>query len=152
MHRAALLSLTKRNVKFENERDEPYPMNGWNEPKIDYYENFDNIVYAAYFTMRMDNVQVPYYSEDFLSAPEFLEKLSEDSLELVSKLKSDPRQSLPLNLLFLKAANSASNSFIIMKALLTIPALPFQFDDISRSLEVIKMLLFMKDNEKVFDI
>ena len=145
----ALLSLTKRNVKFENERDESYPMNGWNEPKIDYYENFDNIVYAAYFTMRMDNVQVPYYSEDFLSAPEFLEKLSEDSLELVSKLKSDPRQSLPLNLLFLKAANNASNSFIIMKALLTIPALPFQFDDISRSLEVIKMLLFMKDNEKV---
>jgi ubiquitin C-terminal hydrolase len=145
----SLLSLTKRSVKFENLRDEQYPVNAWNEPKIDYCKDLDDKKYSKYFTLRLDTIQVPYFSEDFLSSSEFLEKLAEDSLKLIVKWKSNPRDALPLNLLYFKAANNTANSCVIMNSLLNILNLPFQHDDIIHSMEIIKQLLFMADDEKL---
>ncbi len=145
----SLLSLTKRSVKFENVRDEQYPMNAWNEPKIDYYKGLDGKIFSQYFVLRFDTIQIPYFSEDFLSSSEFLEKLAEDSLKLIGKWKSNPRDALPLNLLFFKVANNVGNSCVVMNALLNILNLPFQHDDIIHSLEIIKQLLFMPDDEKL---
>ena len=97
----SLLCLVTRSTKFEKRFKTAHTVNTWGEPTTQYFQTIDKNVYQNYFMIRVDNVQVPYFSESFLSSSEFLEKLSEDSLELFPQFLKEPKQALAINLLFL---------------------------------------------------
>ena len=139
----SLLSLVTRSTKFEKRFKAAHTVNTWGEPTPQYFQTIDQSVYQNYFMIRVGNVQVPYFSENFLSSSEFLEKLSEDTLELFPKFLKEPKQALAINLLFLVCVNSMKNSYIIMTSLLNILKLPFHFSDVNNSVQIMRMLLMM---------
>ena len=142
----SLLCLVTRSTKFEKRFKAAHTVNTWGEPTPQYFQTIDQSVYQNYFMIRVGNVQVPYFSESFLSSSEFLEKLSEDTLELFPKFLKEPKQALAINLLFLMCVNSMKNSYIIMTSLLNILKLPFHFSDVNNSVQIMRMLLMMGSN------